>query len=121
MNFMSPRSRDGRILRFDVLPGALALPADAEGELSLGIRPEHVVVLAEPAADTVPARIIRSSITIGGQHLLSLAVGETRLKAKTAPGAPPGDGATVFIRCQLEHAVLFNDGLRLPEAVRRAG
>jgi hypothetical protein len=48
-------------------------------------------------------------------------VGEARLKAKTAPGAPPGDGSTVFIRCRLEHAVLFNDELRLPEPVRRAG
>jgi ABC-type sugar transport system ATPase subunit len=121
MNFLTPRGRDGQGLRFDVLPGALAVPANADGELSLGIRPEHVDVLHEPGEDTVPARITRSSITIGGQHLLSLAVGEARLKAKTAPGAPPGDGSTVFIRCRLEHAVLFNDGLRLPEPVRRAG
>ena len=121
MNFLAPSSREGRALRFDVLPAALAMPADADGELSLGIRPEHVDVLSNPDADTVPARIMRSSITIGGQHLLSLAVGETRLKAKIAPGAPPEDGSTVFIRCRLEHVVLFNDGLRLPEAVRRAG
>jgi ABC-type sugar transport system ATPase subunit len=121
MNFLAPSSRDERSLRFDVLPSALALPAGADGELSLGIRPEHVDILHEPGADTVPARILRSSITIGGQHLLSLAVGETRLKAKTAPGAPPGDGSTVFIRCRLEHAVLFNDGLRLSAPVSRAG
>jgi ABC-type sugar transport system ATPase subunit len=118
MNFLSPRARNGQSLEFDVLPGALALPADAHGELSLGIRPEHVDVLPQPAAGTVPARILRSSITIGGQTLLSLAVGKTQLKVKTAPGPPPDDGSTVFIRCQLEHAVLFNDGLRLPEAVR---
>jgi hypothetical protein len=37
-----------------------------------------------------------------------------------APGAAPEDGATVFIRCRLEHAVFFNDGLRSPEAVRQA-
>ena len=121
MNFLSPRSQEGRMLRFDVLPAAIAAPANAGGELSLGIRPEHVDVLAEPADDAVPARIMRSSITIGGQQLLSLAVGETQLKAKTAPGELPGDGATVFIRCPLEHTVLFNDGLRLPEAVSRAG
>ena len=120
MNFLSPRSRVGSSLWFDVLPGALAVPADAHGELSLGIRPEHVDVLPEPTEDTVPARITRSSITVGGQHLLSLAVGETRLKAKIAPGAPPEDGSTVFIRCRLEHTVLFNDGLRLPEPVSKA-
>jgi ABC-type sugar transport system ATPase subunit len=118
MNFLTPRSRDGRAVRFDVLPSPLAVPADADGELSLGIRPEHVDILAEPAEDTIPGRIMRSSITIGGQHLLSLAVGETRLKAKTAPGVQPRDGSTVFIRCRLEHTVLFNDGLRLPEPVR---
>jgi ABC-type sugar transport system ATPase subunit len=120
MNFLAPSSRDGRMLRFDVLPGAIAAPADAGGEVSLGIRPEHVDVLAEPGEDTVPARIMRSSITIGGQHLLSLAVGETRLKAKTAAGEPPVDGSTVFIRCRLEHTVLFNDGLRLSAPVSRA-
>jgi len=121
MNFLTPRTRDGRLLQFDALPCAIAVPADADGELSLGIRPEHIDVLHEPAADTVPARITRSSITIGGQHLLSLAVGEARLKAKTAPGEPPKDGSTVFIRCPLEHTVLFNDGLRLHETVARAG
>ncbi|MBW4023974.1 MAG: ABC transporter ATP-binding protein [Proteobacteria bacterium] len=120
MNFVMPRGRENGTIRFDVLPGALAFPALTLGEVSLGIRPEHVDVLAAPSEDAVPARIIRSSITIGGQNLLSLAVGETRLKAKTAPGAPPADGSTVFIRCRLEHAVFFNDGLRLPEAVRLA-
>ena len=120
MNFLTPRSRDGRGLQFDVLSGPLAAPADADGELSLGIRPEHVDVPSEPGEDTVPARILRSSITIGGQHLLSLAVGEARLKAKTPPGAPPDDGSTVFIRCRLEHIVLFNDGLRLSAPVSRA-
>jgi len=121
MNFLAPRNREGATLRFDVLPGALALPAATTGEVSLGIRPEHVDVLPAPTAETVPARILRSSITIGGQNLLSLVVGETRLKAKTAPGIPPEDGATVFVRCPLEHAVFFVDGLRLPEAVQRAG
>jgi ABC-type sugar transport system ATPase subunit len=120
MNFLSPSGRENGALRFDVLPGALAYPAATAGEVSLGIRPEHVEVLAAAGADTVPARVVRSSITIGGQNLVSLSVGETRLKAKTAPGAAPEDGATVFIRCQLEHAVFFNDGLRSPEAVRRA-
>jgi hypothetical protein len=103
-----------------VLPGALALPPATTGEVSLGIRPEHVDVLPAPTADTVAARILRSSITIGGQNLLSLVVGETRLKVKTPPGLPPEDGATVFLRCPLEHTVFFVDGLRLPEPVQRA-
>jgi ABC-type sugar transport system ATPase subunit len=120
MNFLAPSSRNGCALRFDVLPGALTLPAAASGEVSLGIRPEHIEVLPEAAADAVPARILRSSITIGGQNLLSLSVGESRVKVKTVPGTPPADGSTVFIRCRLEHAVFFNDGLRVPEAVQRA-
>jgi hypothetical protein len=33
----------------------------------------------------VHARVLRRCITIGGQSLLALAVGETRLKAKVAP------------------------------------
>jgi ABC-type sugar transport system ATPase subunit len=120
MNFVAPRSREGARLSFDVLPGALALPPATTGEVSLGIRPEHVDVLPAPTAETVAARILRSSITIGGQNLLSLVVGETRLKVKTPPGLPPEDGATVFLRCPLEHTVFFVDGLRLPEPVQRA-
>jgi ABC-type sugar transport system ATPase subunit len=120
MNFLSPSSREADFLRFDVLPWPLAYPAASAGEVSLGIRPEHVDVLPQAAADSVPAKVIRSSITIGGQNLVSLAVGKTRLKAKTAPGMPAEDGATVFIRCRLEHAVFFDDGLRSPEVVRRA-
>jgi ABC-type sugar transport system ATPase subunit len=87
MNFVSPRSRENGFLRFDVLPAALAYPAAVAGEVSLGIRPEHVEVLAAAGADTVAARVVRSSINIGGQNLVSLSVGETKLKAKTAPGA----------------------------------
>ncbi len=113
MNFVAPSSRTAGTLRFDVLPQPLAYAAGTAGEVSLGIRPEHVEVLPQAEADTVPARVVRSSITIGGQNLLSLAVGETRLKAKTAPGQPPQDGATVFIRCRLENAVFFNDDVRL--------
>jgi ABC-type sugar transport system ATPase subunit len=120
MNFLAPSSRSGHTLRFDVWPGPLTLPGGATGDVSLGIRPEHIDIMPAATADAVPARILRSSITIGGQNLLSLAVGETRLKAKTPPGAPPEDGSTVFIRCRLEHAVFFNDGLRVPEAVQRA-
>ena len=118
MNFLAPRGLDDGCLHFDILPRKVALPAGAAGELVLGIRPEHVEVLSEAGGDTVAARVIRSSITIGGQHLLSLAVGETRLKAKAAPDAPRADGVAVFIRCRPEDAVFFSDGLRLPEAVR---
>jgi ABC-type sugar transport system ATPase subunit len=121
MNFLVPRGGEAGGLRFDVLPRPLERPAAAAGELSLGIRPEHIEVLSVASEDTVPARVLRSSITIGGQNLLSLAVGEARLKAKTAPGAPQADGATVLIRCPLEHAVFFNDGQRLPQAVRALG
>lgn len=121
MNFVNPRARTGGRLEFDVLPGAIALPAAVTGEIALGIRPEHVEVLPSPTAETVPARMLRSSITIGGQNLLSLVVGETRLKAKTPPGIPPAEGATVHLRCPLAHAVFFLDGMRLQEEVQRAG
>jgi ABC-type sugar transport system ATPase subunit len=119
MNFLTPSGGAAGALHFDVLPRPLAYANGAAGEISLGIRPEYVEVLPQPAVDTVAARVIRSCITIGGQVLVSLAVGETRLKAKTPPGQPPQDGATVFIRCRLEHAVFFNGDLRSPEVVRQ--
>ncbi len=76
-----------------------------------GIRPEHVRVHAQPGPDRMEARIVGDCITIGGQHLLTLKVGGTELKAKIRAGSAP-DG-TLYVECPPEHVVTFQDGQRV--------
>jgi ABC-type sugar transport system ATPase subunit len=118
MNFIDPRGeRDGGLI-FDVFPHPLAVGRDARGKLRAGIRPENVRVRPAGAPGAMPARLLRRAITIGGQHLLTLAVGETRLKAKIAPEAAASLPAALAVECPLDHVVLFRDGLRLDEEPR---
>jgi ABC-type sugar transport system ATPase subunit len=118
MNFVSPRDERNDGLIFDVLPVPLAKPAGRGLDVRLGIRPEYVRVLPAGTSGTVQARVLRRSITIGGQLLLTLAVGETRLKAKLAPDQAHVTGDAVAIECPLQHAVFFCAGTRLLDAPR---
>jgi ABC-type sugar transport system ATPase subunit len=118
MNFLSPRSESGGGLAFDVFPTPLANPTRESAGLHLGIRPEYVRILPLGTPGAVQARVLRRCITIGGQSLVTLAIGDTRLKAKVAPDAPHIVDEEVAIECPLQHAVLFRDGVRLPDPPR---
>ncbi len=121
MNFLAPSGeRDGGLV-FDVLPTPVARPAGATGDLRLGIRPEYVQVLDAPTNEAVRARVLRRSITIGGQILLTLAVGQTRLKAKLPANRAYLAAEDVAIECPLLHAVFFQAGARLPDAPTALG
>jgi ABC-type sugar transport system ATPase subunit len=116
MNFLAPSGERDGCLRFDAIAVPLAVPAGGSGDIRLGIRPEYVRVLPPGTPGTVPARVLRCCITVGGQALLTLAAGAARLKAKVAPGDEAASGSEVGIACPLEHAVLFRGGARLPDA-----
>jgi len=121
MNFLAPRGqRDGGVA-FDVFARPLALPSGGLDGMEAGIRPEYVQVLSAPAPDAVQARVLRSSITTAGQYLLSLAVADTHLVAKVDAQSGPGIRGDVFVRCPLQHVVLFRNGWRIQEAPRLAG
>ena len=118
MNFLSPRTeRDGGVL-FDIFPHPIVSPSGGGTDLRLGIRPEYIRVLPPAAPGLVQARVLRRCITIGGQSLLTLAVGDARLKAKVAPEVAGRAGDQVSIDCPLEHVVFFRAGARLPDAAR---
>ena len=114
MNFLDPRGEHGGGLVFDVLTGPLAVPAGG-GDIRLGIRPEYIRVLPQGTPGCVPARVVRRCIAVGGQSLLTLAVGGSRLKAKVPPEIGRAAAGEVAIECPLPHAVLFRDGARLEE------
>ncbi len=117
MNFLDPRGEHGGGLVFDVLTGPLAVPAGG-GDIRLGIRPEYIRVLPRGAPGCVSARVVRRCIAVGGQSLLTLAVGGSKLKAKVPPEIGRAAAGEVAIECPLEHAVLFRDGTRLEEVPR---
>lgn len=115
MNFLSPSGeREGGLI-FEVSSAPIVRPAGDTAGLRLGIRPEYVRVLPSGTSGTVRARILRRSVTIGGQVLLTLAVGDTRLKAKLAPVRAYAVGEDVAIECPLQHTVFFRSGQRLPD------
>ncbi len=90
----------------------------AEGRV--GIRPEHVLVSAQPGPGRAEARVAGDCITIGGRHLLTLAMGGAVLKAKVPPDAGMAPGSTVFVECPPERVVRFRDGRRYDSASRAA-
>jgi ABC-type sugar transport system ATPase subunit len=126
MNFLAVRPAPGTGFLVDGVPFPLAAPAAALEEVRFGIRPEYIRIAGSPIPDSVPARVLRRAVAIGGQHLVTLAVGESRIKAKVPPGAglsrgAPEVGADVFVACPIEHAILFHRGKRLDTPPRRLG
>jgi ABC-type sugar transport system ATPase subunit len=72
----------------------------------VGIRPERVRLGAE-TAQAVRGEVLRASLVIGGQHLVTLKVGDTLLKAKTTRNDAPQPGDSVWVTCPLEDVKLF--------------
>jgi ABC-type sugar transport system ATPase subunit len=112
MNFMAPQARQESGLIFDILSAPLAMPTAGE-KIRLGIRPERVVITTPGAVGSLTARIERRSITVGGQYLLTLRVGETTLRARADAALARQLGAEAGFRCPLEHLAFFKDGQRL--------
>ena len=119
MDFLSPTGEQDGGLTFAVFSAPLARPGCSVSDLRLGIRPEYVRVHPFETKAAVRAHMIRRTITIGGQVLLTLAIGETRLKAKLAPDQWELCNAdAVAVECLIQHAVFFRAGARLPDKPR---
>jgi len=123
MNFLQPRPAQGGGLIVDGVPFPLLFPpeggSNGNSGILFGIRPEYVRLATAPSPDAVPARVLRRAIAIGGQHLITLAVGESRIKAKVDAETVPAVGSSTFVICPIAHAMLFRGGERLAERPRR--
>lgn len=82
-------------------------------DLTVGIRPEHVRLHASPRPDTVEAVVLSRTITIGGQYLVKLMVGEHVVRAKVTPEIGRDLGAQVHMACRARDMALFHDGQRV--------
>jgi ABC-type sugar transport system ATPase subunit len=118
MNFIAPRVRGDGALDVDLLAHPLAMPDGGAETLRLGFRPERVEVTAPGAAGSLTARVERRFITIGGQYLLTLLIGETRLRARASAEVARYLGDTAGLRCHVADMAFFRDGQRLGEAPR---
>ena len=78
-----------------------------EQRISVGIRPEHLLVSLEFAPGAVRGTLTRKSIVVGGQYLLFIQVGEHTLKAKVPAKIGQAVNGEVWVNCPLENVTLF--------------
>jgi len=124
MNFVDHgvrREGGDRLLTGPLFPAAHAL--DGLGDqrvVTVGIRPERVVVRRDATASTVAADVVHAAVVAGGQQLLILEVaGGHRIRAKVAEGGSFVDGDHVHVSCPLEHVRIFDEaGARLAITLR---
>ena len=85
------------------------IAARGEGQLTLGIRPEGVLVAREPAEGYIPmeAHIIEP---LGAYDIVDLKVGDQMLRARTASGFVDQPGRGVFARLDAAQTHFFDAG-----------
>lgn len=73
----------------------------------VGIRPERVV-LGEETPQSISGKVLRSTLVIGGQYLVSIGIGAVVIKAKIARETPFEAGDTIPVTCPLPDVKLFS-------------
>ncbi|MCC6801858.1 MAG: ABC transporter ATP-binding protein [Anaerolineae bacterium] len=83
-------------------------------KVSIGIRPEQVVVSATQTTTSVRGDVLRKSIVVGGQYLLTGQSGARRLKAKVPAEVGQQVSGAAWVCCPLDQITVFDsDGHRL--------
>ncbi len=85
-------------------------------DLTIGIRPEFVRLLATPSANSVKASVTGKSIVTGGQYLVSLKVGDVAFKSKTDGATGRSLGNEAWVELPLERIRLFGKDGHSPDA-----
>ena len=90
-----------------------AVGLGSDRRVLLGIRPEHVEVKAERTRQAVLGSVVRKTIGIGGQWLLSVRLGDKVLKVKVPPEAGARVREEAWLECPLGWVRIFGmDGRR---------
>jgi len=107
MNFLPARVTGGAL---EVAGRRLATPRPLpEGELTLGVRPEHVALASPEEAGALPATVAQAQ-DVGTHVLLTGRVGTHTLKARLAPEAvAPRPGETAWLRVLGRHTCFYRD------------
>jgi ABC-type sugar transport system ATPase subunit len=85
-----------------------------EDHITLGIRPENVLIRVDRAPLSVPGKVTRKFVTVGGQYLITVRVGEKLIKVKVTPEIGQQVGEETWIECPFEWITVFGpDGRRI--------
>jgi multiple sugar transport system ATP-binding protein len=82
------------------MPASVRVP---DGELTLGLRPEDIVL----ASEGQPATVFVSE-PLGNEVIVNVHVGQTLVKLRAAPSVRPTRGEQVFLRADVGKAHLFD-------------
>ena len=110
--FAAPVAIDGALPRLDAV--------------TFGIRPEYIRVAMSPGNGAVPAEMVRKTVQIGGQYLVTLRVdglGDRAFKAKVSPSAGERlpESGPVSVELPLDRVSLFDEaGNRIAADLRSA-
>jgi multiple sugar transport system ATP-binding protein len=102
MNFV-----DGKIERGMFVSEEIKFSVDrAEGDVSLGIRPEHVHVLTQPQDGAIPASVYVTEL-MGNETFVFLTVGTHRIIARAPADFRAEVESTVWLRLETDKAHFF--------------
>ena len=90
--------------------------ADANGDITIGIRPEHVKLSQTQTATTVKGQLQSKSIVAGGQYLLGINIGDQTLKAKVAPDVGRNLDGELWVELPIDRMRLFGKDGHQPDA-----
>ncbi|MBV9357690.1 MAG: TOBE domain-containing protein [Chloroflexi bacterium] len=80
---------------------------DAPGEMTLGVRSEHVLVSIGARPDAIEARVVLVE-PVGSDMFVNLAIGDARCVARTEPRSDVEEGQTVWLTFDRERLHLFD-------------
>jgi multiple sugar transport system ATP-binding protein len=98
----------GGFLAAEAVPAAVQGRLPADGNVILGIRPEHIVVSRTSAGGDIPARCLFAE-PVGSRLLLNIDLAKgvlVNVKAPTDVNVAKGD--TVFVRFPEKHVIIFD-------------
>jgi len=104
MNFV-----EGRIDRAKFVSDSLRIPLNTQlaGALTMGIRPEHIQVFAEPHDGAIAATVYVTEL-MGNETFVFLSVGENRLIARAPADFRADVESKVWLRLATERAHFFD-------------
>ena len=83
-------------------------------KITIGIRPEKVVLSTSRKENMVPGKVMRKFIVTGGQYLVKVKIDDLIIKAKVNPSLGQQIQEKIWVECPLEWVSLFKeDGSRL--------
>ncbi|HEY2961756.1 MAG TPA: ABC transporter ATP-binding protein [Pyrinomonadaceae bacterium] len=102
MNFI-----DGKIERGMFVSEEIRLAVDRpDGNVSMGIRPEHIHVFTQPQDGTIPAKVYVTEL-MGNETFVFLSIGAQKLIARAAADFRAEEESTVWLRIETDKAHFF--------------